>query len=174
MTGLTRVGRPVGYFALQLARTVSTKITRGVRAGDGKAVFRPASPDNKPADGNPIDPDATPVRQYNSTEVLARLPHFSTASNRFLFFWMFRFLKPVKWVVVAACFWLTLAVGVEVLVAKWIEKAVDHIQHLHVAGAAQGLNFGQFFWRDPSPDASRFRHVMLVLIGLMVATIVLR
>jgi ATP-binding cassette subfamily B protein len=159
---------------LQLAKTVSTKISRGSVAGDGGAVFRPASPDLKNADGNPIDPDATPVRQYNSAEVLARLPHFTTASNRFLFFWMFRFLKPVKWVVVAACFWLTLAVGVEVLVAKWIEKAVNHIQHLHVSGATQGLSFAQFFWRDPSPDASRFRYVMLVLIGLVVATIALR
>jgi ATP-binding cassette subfamily B protein len=114
------------------------------------------------------------VQQYSSVEVLARLPHFSEATNRFLFFWMFRFLGPVKWVVIAACFWLGLAVGVEVLVAKWIEKAVNHIQRLHSVGATQSPSFGQWFWRDPSPEATSFRYVMLVLIGLVVATIVLR
>ena len=112
------------------------------------------------------------MRQYNSPDVLARLPHFTTASNRFLFFWMFRFLKPVKGVVFFACVWLTLAVAVEILVAKWIERAVDRIQTLGVAKSAPG--FWQWFWRDPSGGAQNFRHVMLILCGLMLATLLLR
>ncbi len=160
---------------MQLARTVSNKLSRGTIAGGGTAGENPSTPVSSNAADNPIDPDATPVQQYSSVEVLARLPHFSEATNRFLFFWMFRFLKPVKSIVVAACFWLTLAVSVEILVAKWIEKAVNHIQRLHTAGAgAVSQGFMQWFWRDTASAAANFRHVMLVLIGLVIATIVLR
>jgi ATP-binding cassette subfamily B protein len=117
---------------------------------------------------------ATPVRQYNSPEALARMPHFASATNRFLFFWMFHFLRPVRGVVFAACCWLALAVGVEILVAKWIEKAVNLIQKLYVAPEGHAPSFWQWFWRDPTPGAFAFRQVMLVLVGLVVATLLLR
>jgi ATP-binding cassette subfamily B protein len=145
---------------------VSTKLARGGRAGGKTAAASPV------ASTISSETDLTPVRQYNSPDVLARLPHFTTASNRFLFFWMFRFLKPVKGVVFFACVWLTLAVAVEILVAKWIERAVDRIQTLGVAKSAPG--FWQWFWRDPSGGAQNFRHVMLILCGLMLATLLLR
>lgn len=150
---------------MRLGRTVSSKLARGGRAGGENDPSTPVA-------STTIQDELTPVRQYNSPEVLARLPHFSSASNRFLFFWMFRFLKPVKGVVFFACLWLTLAVGVEILVADWIRTAVDHIQALHVATTAPG--FWQWFWRDASADAQSFRHVMLVLTGLVIAALLLR
>ena len=166
MTGLTRATRPVAYRVSILARTVSTKLARGGRAGGKNAASAPV------ASTISLEPDLTPVRQYNSPDVLARLPHHSTASNRFLFFWMFRFLKPVKGVVFFACLWLTLGVTVEILTAKSIERAVNRIQSLAVASSSQG--FWQWFWRDASAGAQSFRNVMLILCGLMLATLVLR
>src|SRR5882724_3657111 len=178
MTGLTHEGRPIGYSVLQLARTVSTKLARVGRAAAGDEGAPSAPSDGAHAIAIPLDPDTTPVQQYSSPEVLARLPHFTAASNHFLFFWMFRFLRPVKGIVFFACFWLTLAVTVEIFVAKWIERAVNHIQGLHAAASGAGISappsFSQWFWRDPAPAASQFRHVMLVLVALVIATIVLR
>jgi ATP-binding cassette subfamily B protein len=116
----------------------------------------------------------TPAERYNSPAVLARLPHFSEAGNRFLFLWMFGFLRPVRGIVITACLWLALAVGVEIFVAKWIEKVVNLIQKLYTAPEGQVPSFWQWFWRDPAPAAASFRHVMLVLVGLVVATVVLR
>src|SRR6185312_11599655 len=77
-------------------------------------------------------------------------------------------------VVFFACFWLTLAVTIEILVAKWIEKAVNHIQTLHGAGEFAIPGFWQWFWRDPAAGAHDFRHDMLVLVGLIVVAILLR
>jgi ATP-binding cassette subfamily B protein len=145
---------------------VSTKLARGGRAGGKTAASSPV------ASTTSSEEVLTPVRQYNSPDVLARLPHFSTAGNRFLFFWMFRFLKPVKGIVLLACLWLTLGVAVEILTAKSIERAVNRIQSLSVASSTQG--FWQWFWRDSSFGAQSFRHVMLTLCGLMLATLVLR
>ena len=161
--------RPVGYGALPLARTVSSELAAGSRSG-GRGSPSP-QPD---ATAIPIQPDPTPVQRYSSPEALARFPHFSTASNRFLFFWMFGFLRPVQGVVFFACFWLTLAVAVEILVAKWIEKAVNHIQNLHAAGTFAVPGFWQWFWRDPAPDAADFRRVMLALVGLIASALLLR
>lgn len=116
----------------------------------------------------------TPAQRYNSPAALARLPHFSKAGNKFLFFWMFGFLRPVRLSVAAACLWLALAVGVEILVAKWIEKVVNLIQKLYTAPQGRVPSFWQWFWRDPAPGAAAFRHVMLVLVGLVIATLILR
>lgn len=126
------------------------------------------------AANNSISPGATPAERYNSAEVLASLPHFTKASNRFLFFWMFGFLRPVKRSVISACLWLALAVGVEILVAKWIEKVVNLIQNLYTAPQGHVPSFWQWFWRDAAPAAVAFRRDMLVLVGLVIATLLLR
>jgi ATP-binding cassette subfamily B protein len=118
--------------------------------------------------------ERTPVMHYNSPEALAQLPHFSTASNRFLFFWMFRFLRPVWRIVVAACLWLALGVAVEILIAKWIEKVVNLIQRLHLAGAGNVPSFWQWFWKDRAVGAVEFRGVMMVLVCFIVAALILR
>ena len=87
---------------------------------------------------------------------------------------MFRFLKPVKGVAFFACFWLTLGVTVEILVAKWIEKAVNHIQTLHPIASNAAPGIWRWFWKDPAPDAANFRQIMLVLVGLVAAALLLR
>ena len=107
-----------------------------------ETLSRPAAANNS------ISPGATPAERYNSPEVLARLPNFKTATNRYLFFWMFGFLRPVKRSVFAACMWLALAVGVEIFVAKWIEKVVNLIQKLYTAPQGHVPSFWQWFWRD--------------------------
>lgn len=157
----------VAFAVSQSASTVS-KIAAGGPAGGGVLPSRqtgqgPTSP----------PPASTPVEQYNSPEALARLPHFQTASNRFLFFWMFRFLKPVKWIVFSACFYVAMAVAVEVLVVNWIKIVVNHIQHL-TSGSTPHVGFWSWFWRDPSADSQSFRHVMLQLIGLIAFALWLR
>ena len=87
---------------------------------------------------------------------------------------MFRFLKPVKGVVFFACLWLTLAVTVEVLAAKWIERAINLIQSLHASSAAKNVSFRQWIWTDASVEAQNFRHVISVLVILVTATVLLR
>ena len=144
---------------------MSTKIARGGPERGGEDAIGPGS---QPA------PEHTPVKQYNSLSHLARLPNYATATNRFLFFWMFRFLKPVKGVVFFACLWLTLAVTVEVLAAKWIERAINLIQSLHASVAAKNVSFRQWVWTDASIEAQNFRHVIGVLVILVTATVLLR
>ena len=158
---------PVAFAVSRTARNVN-KIAAGGPAEGGVLPSRqPGPPPTSPP------PAETPVEQYNSPEALARLPHFQTASNRFLFFWMFRFLKPVKWIVVSACFYVALAVAVEVLVVNWIKIVVNHIQQL-TSGSAMGVGFWTWFWRDPSPESRSFRHVVLQLIGLIAIALWLR
>ena len=143
-----------------------------IAAGDGEGdEHRPQRP--AAAIANP-KAHHHPARLYNSPEVLARLPHFAAASNRFLFFWMFRFLRPVRGVVFFACFWLALAVAVEILVAKWIEKLVNLIQRLHVGSQAAVPSFWQWFWKDQTTGGIEFRRLLLVLVGFIVAALVLR
>jgi ABC-type multidrug transport system fused ATPase/permease subunit len=160
---------PIAYRTFTIGITVSSKIAAGGKAAEGEDPFRPIAPDPIPRASLP-----TPVRHYNSPEALARMPHFAKATNRFLFFWMFHFLRPVKGIVFAACLWLALAVAVEILVAKWIEKAVNLIQRLHIAGGGAVPSFWQWLWRDPAPQAGAFRHVMFVLVCLIVAALALR
>src|SRR5947209_6509789 len=142
MLGLTLGRARVACSALPLARTVSSKVAAGGPAGGG--LLPPRQPAPPPT--SPQSPE-TPVEQYNSPDALAQLPHFTTASNRFLFFWMFGFLKPVKWIVFAACFYVALAVAVEVLVVNWIKIVVNHIQNLQ-PGSGAGIGFWTWFWRD--------------------------
>jgi ATP-binding cassette subfamily B protein len=140
----------------------------GGEAGAGETQSRAAAANNS------IASLVTPAQRYNSPEALAQLPHFTEAGNRFLFFWMFGFLRPVRLSVLTACLWLALAVAVEILVAKWIEKVVNLIQNLYTAPQGHVPSFWQWFWKDPAPAAAAFRHVMLVLVGLVVATLILR
>ena len=140
----------------------------GGAAGAGETLSHAA------AGQNSKDSPQTPAQRYNSPDVLARLPHFTKAGNRFLFFWMFGFLRPVKRVVFTACMWLALAVGVEILIAKWIEKVVNLIQKLYTAPRGHVPSFWQWFWRDAAPAATAFRRDMLVLVGLVIATLLLR
>lgn len=169
MPGLTRAAFPVRYSPFALAGNVFRKIAVGARTqGGGIPSCLPA------ADSNSTASKPTPVSQYNSPEALALLPHFTTATNRFLFFWMFRFLRPVRSIVVFACLWLTLAVAVEILVAKWIEKVVNLIQKLLEAASGHAPSFWQWFWRDTAPAAVDFRNAILVLVGFIIAALVLR
>jgi hypothetical protein len=72
----------------------------------------------------------------------AVLPALDAVTNRDLLRWMFRFLAPVKPLVVSACAWLVLWVGAEVLSVRQAGNVVNQIQKLHQSNspaAAKGL-----------------------------------
>jgi len=166
--GVDAPADPSSVSDFRIGRIVSSKMAVGGEAGAGETQSRAAAANNS------IASLVTPAQRYNSPEALAQLPHFTEAGNRFLFFWMFGFLRPVRLSVLTACLWLALAVAVEILVAKWIEKVVNLIQNLYTAPQGHVPSFWQWFWKDPAPAAAAFRHVMLVLVGLVVATLILR
>ena len=86
-----------------------------------------------------------------------RLPTIEGVTNRFLLAWMFRFLKPVRPLVVLTCTYLALWATAEILTTKQTARAVNSIQaftsehrlsgfwawmtqgHVHVAGVFGSL-----------------------------------
>ena len=79
---------------------------------------------------------------------------------------MFRFLRPVKWLVGLACVYLALWVLSEIMAVRQTAEAVNHIQHLHsLAGA--GRETFRAWVMGASPEAAPLR---LVLLGLLAWT----
>jgi ATP-binding cassette subfamily B protein len=67
-------------------------------------------------------------------------------SNSQLVWWMFKFLSPVKPLVVLACFYLASYVGLELLAVRQTGRAVDHIRHLTVTREVSAGAVRQGFW----------------------------
>ena len=84
---------------------------------------------------------------------------------------MFRFLRPVKGLVVFACLFLALWVGAEVLTARQAGEIANHIQT--VGATAGGRTFGGWFFSNEYGPA-RLRRLLLELVGLVVAYGLLR
>jgi ATP-binding cassette subfamily B protein len=96
----------------------------------------------------------------------------AAATNRQLLAWMFRFVRPVKHLVVLACVWLALGVGVEVLVVDQTRKAVNQINAIHKSDASAN---GFWWWmRGPDPQAAELRTLILVLGALTGGMAVIR
>ena len=93
-------------------------------------------------------------------------------SNRDLFFWMFRFLRPVVPLVVLACVWLALTIGADIT-STWVAgSVVNVVQKLTPASIA---NSGFWGWIAGSmPDPSRIRRLAEYLTGLIVLQAVFR
>jgi len=102
----------------------------------------------------------------------------ATITNRQLLRWMFRFLRPVRGIVVMACIYLAVWVGVEVLTTRQAGQAANHINdvfRLHKGGASSAAARGFVAWvSSAEPDAARLRRLVLVLAGLVSAYAVLR
>ena len=93
----------------------------------------------------------------------------SGVSNAQLFRWMFRFVQPVKWLVVVACWWVAVSAAMETLSIRQAGEAVNGIQRIqHVEKSAPG---GFWRWLEATdPATNQFRHALIVLgvlVGLM-------
>lgn len=96
-----------------------------------------------------------------------------TVSSLDLVRWMFRFLKPVKWLILAAASFLTLFVIAEVLTVRTTGAAIDQIKLMHLSPAARSEGF--LPWATSSdPEAAGLRRILLSLFALVVGIGVLR
>jgi ATP-binding cassette subfamily B protein len=103
------------------------------------------------------------------------IPDTSNVTNRQLFRWMFRFLRPVRGLVVMACVYLSLWVAAEVLTTRQAAEAVNHIKRMHVGGASAAVARGSWAWvTSPQPDAAGLRRLVGGLLGLVAVYAFLR
>jgi ABC-type multidrug transport system fused ATPase/permease subunit len=111
--------------------------------------------------------------QSRSAMEAAVLPPVEGLSNRFLLKWMFRFMAPVKHLVVFSCLWLCLWVAAEVLSTLQAGQVVNQIQKLHLDDSTTHL--GLWGWiTSGTPDARDLLRQVGVLAGLVCAMATLR
>ncbi len=130
-----------------------------------------------------------PVPVPIATPALHATPDPDAVTNRQLLRWMFGFLRPVKFLCLLACIYLSLAIACEVIATRQTGKSVDHIKQFHT-----GSMGGQHFWPwllggegqpfhlrnlldvllSRGPADGSFRDVMLLLVLLTTAILILR
>ncbi len=93
-------------------------------------------------------------------------------TNRQLFRWMFRFIRPVTGYLSLSAFYLAAGILTEVLTTKQQGSAIDQIKALHV-GTALHAGFWKWITTGDSQTAA-LRHVVLLLFVLVVANSVMR
>lgn len=83
-------------------------------------------------------------------------------SNRELFRWMFQFIRPVKRLVVFACLFLTLGIGMEITAVRVTAEAVNRIKLVQFAGAP--TDTGAFAWIGAdAAEPTSLRRIVLLL-----------
>ena len=108
---------------------------------------------------NRVAPSTSQVGRPDDT-VGPRPTTAATVDNRYLLAWMFRFLRPVKGLVVKAAGWLTAVVAVDLLSTVVVAKIVDYIQRLATAPAAAQAVVAGGFWRwATGPTTGTLRHM---------------
>src|SRR4051812_30242800 len=87
---------------------------KGLTSGAARLAYSFSSLGKRPKDVSTVQAE---VREEEKRSALERivLPPLDTVSNRQLVRWMFQFLMPVKPLILAACVWLMVWVGAEVL-----------------------------------------------------------
>jgi ABC-type multidrug transport system fused ATPase/permease subunit len=118
-------------------------------------------------------PPAVPVSSPASTPSPTTGNAAPAVSSLDLLRWMFRFLKPVKWLVLAAASFLTLFVIAEVMTVRTTGAAIDHIKLMHLSPSAKSEGFVQWVSSSDS-EAARLRSLLLQLLALVVGIGVLR
>ncbi len=86
---------------------------------------------------------------------------------------MFRFLKPVKGLVLLSCLWLAAFVGAEVLAVNQTRIAINHIEHLHYSDSAASQGFWGWLMSGDA-EAASLRGILLALGGLVLGMSVIR
>ncbi|MDB5173133.1 MAG: hypothetical protein JWN51_1906, partial [Phycisphaerales bacterium] len=81
--------------------------------------------------------------------VAGAIPTAEQVGNAFLLRWMFRFLRPVKWIVFFNCLYIALWVGAEALTTKQTARVVNEIQDM---GAGPRIGNGPGFWHWVAPS----------------------
>jgi ATP-binding cassette subfamily B protein len=94
-------------------------------------------------------------------------------SNQKLLVWMFRFVKPVIWLVFLACLWLAATVAADVRSTDIAGKIVTIIQHLVVGGFGSDAGFWHWIF-GPNANAVSIRRLSLMLALLVIAQAVFR
>ena len=111
---------------------------------------------------NPEVPSATKV--VSAAEL-------ATPSNLQLMAWMFRFMKPVKLLVVIAGLWLGASVGAEILTTRQFGEAANAVNKVTDSTASEG------FWAwitGPNAQAAHMRHQTQLLFVTMSLLLVMR
>jgi hypothetical protein len=62
-------------------------------------------------------------------------------TDRHLFRWMFRFLRPVKWRALLACLYLALWIGIEILAVRQTAHAANTIEQVRRTETATAAGF---------------------------------
>jgi ABC-type multidrug transport system fused ATPase/permease subunit len=93
------------------------------------------------------------------------IPSADQVGNGFLLRWMFRFLKPVKWIVFFNCLYIALWVGAEALTTKQTARVVNEIQDF---GTSARVANGPGFWHWMTPSGFDVRAVLAGLCGRQV------
>lgn len=100
------------------------------------------------------------------------MPPLEGVTNRHLLKWMFRFLAPVKIMVVIAMSWLALQIGAEILSTRQAAEVVNQISYLH---SGQIGRVGMWKWIvSEDPDARDLMHQIILLTLLIMAFCILR
>jgi ATP-binding cassette, subfamily B, multidrug efflux pump len=142
-----------------------------------------------PADGagaaSPAAPAAGVASPAEAIESIGK-----SMTNRQLVWWMFRFLAPVKPLVLLACFYLTAYVAVELTVVDKIGQAIDHIKLLSEAEQRiPEIGVWRWFWSGESrllsgtslvgalvrhDPTTPLRDIVIILVVLTATMLVLR
>jgi ATP-binding cassette subfamily B protein len=162
--------------------------------GGGEGAPAPAGPESEPrtaesgaadSSGDAVSEEAPPRLQTT----LAQIESIGKSkSNRQLLAWMFRFLSPVKPLILLACFYLAASIGCELLAVRQMGQAIDHIQNLPKGSAAVQQGFWYWFWHgEPAIDfratlweafhhnpQTPLRDIVLVLVVLTSIVLLLR
>ena len=117
---------------------------------------------------------ADPTQSNNTSasprDALLEIVGIDDLTNRDLFVWMFRFLRPVYGYVLFACLWLTISVTIEIITTKATGVAVNDIKTLHDAGA---VNLRGWL-ASIDPSVVQLKNVILLLSLLMIVMVFVR
>jgi ATP-binding cassette subfamily B protein len=92
-----------------------------------------------------------------------------TVTNRQLLLWMFRFLAPVKLLIVIAAVWLLLSIYAEVLTTRWYGKTMDAVGQTVFAESS-----GMLQWFAHGRETANLRQALMGLCAIMGGFLVLR
>jgi ABC-type multidrug transport system fused ATPase/permease subunit len=114
----------------------------------------------------------TSAREVN---VLTQLRELQDVTNRQLFRWMFRFIRPVQGYVFLACLWLTVSVGIELMTGVTTSNAIDDIKALKTDASA--AHHGLWSWLvtgGGDPAVAHLRQAIAALTILVLAMVPFR
>jgi ABC-type multidrug transport system fused ATPase/permease subunit len=130
-------------------------------------------------------PNQSAVRNTGQSELTPGATEVSTSdpgqpssfdanpSNRKLFRWMFRFIRPVMLLVILACLWVAAAAATETYTLATARKAINAIQNIQRVDSSQSLSIRQWLNR-PDPGTQQLLRILKILGGLVLLMLVVR